>query len=215
MTITHASTGQVFPAGACRRCGAREREAGCDTCGAKINRDGCLNCGAPQCCPQCCQIDLLKAEVGELKGQIIDAQAGGYESGFLAAKSGEQVVHADLDSGVDDPICKIVWYEDRGDPSVGLAGWSGWILVADQSGTELSRLRDAGTRLEGLREALIAVCDFCALRYPLDPTDMQHYTNVGVVGECKGRNLHSRIADEESKGNERPADPRITEATGD
>lgn len=43
----------------------------CDHCGARTI-DNCPNCGAPQCCPQCCQIqsltDQLSAEQKEIQG---------------------------------------------------------------------------------------------------------------------------------------------------
>jgi len=38
----------------------------CEHCGATINKHGCPSCGAPECCPQCCTIARLEAEVERL-----------------------------------------------------------------------------------------------------------------------------------------------------
>jgi len=39
----------------------------CEQYGTKINMNGCLVCGAPQCCPQCCQIETLKEFSARMK----------------------------------------------------------------------------------------------------------------------------------------------------
>ena len=46
----------------------------CDTCGADII-DNCPRCGAPQCCPQCCKIEALQAEVNWLTESYPDIRA--------------------------------------------------------------------------------------------------------------------------------------------
>lgn len=41
----------------------------CAHCGARLI-DGCLSCGAPICCPQCCQIDHLRATLTAREARI-------------------------------------------------------------------------------------------------------------------------------------------------
>lgn len=41
---------------------------------------------------------------------------------------------------INQPFCRAAFYDDPGDPDVGMAGWSAWCLAEDQSGTLLSRI---------------------------------------------------------------------------
>lgn len=45
----------------------------CDQCGSNIIND-CPTCGAPQCCPQCCNIDEQQREIAQLKKCLFQAQ---------------------------------------------------------------------------------------------------------------------------------------------
>lgn len=47
----------------------------CEHCGARLNLDGCLICGAPNCCPQCCRIDMLKHEQDLLRAERDELRA--------------------------------------------------------------------------------------------------------------------------------------------
>ena len=46
----------------------------CDHCGAKVysGPPDCFRCGAPNCCPQCCEIDTLRAQLAALHGKIMN-----------------------------------------------------------------------------------------------------------------------------------------------
>ena len=50
----------------------------CDYCGAKVyfGPPDCGRCGAPQCCPQCCEIDTLRAQLAAQQN-MVDLYAAG------------------------------------------------------------------------------------------------------------------------------------------
>jgi len=54
---------------------ARQLSNRCDECGAKLI-DNCQNCGAPQCCPQCCKIDELRAKLEQAQRAMSLADVG-------------------------------------------------------------------------------------------------------------------------------------------
>ena len=76
-----------------------------------------------------------------------EAEAFAFESGCVAARNGVQEVvfdeYCNLDvpeSWLEVPFCRIRWFEDRGDPSVGIPGTAGWTLADDQLGTTMEKL---------------------------------------------------------------------------
>lgn len=71
--------------------------------------------------------------------ELLDAR---YVEGYNDALKGEQLVYAD---DLDAPMCRIVYHVEPGDDTVGMQGWSGWVLAEDQSGTDnnASELREA------------------------------------------------------------------------
>lgn len=76
-----------------------------------------------------------------------DAQACAFESGLDAARAGVQGVFADPDSALEidgtKPVCRIAWFYDGGDSSVGMAPSAFWMLAGDQSGTVFHDLLNA------------------------------------------------------------------------
>lgn len=64
--------GSHINAGACRDAGERIRDQfeawKCDS-HQSINRRGCVNCGAAVCCPPCCRIEKLKAELRQAENE--------------------------------------------------------------------------------------------------------------------------------------------------
>jgi hypothetical protein len=47
----------------------KKQEGRCDECGANIV-DNCHRCGAPQCCPQCCKIEQLEADLTSYRDRL-------------------------------------------------------------------------------------------------------------------------------------------------
>lgn len=71
------------------------------------------------------------------------------QHGVQVARAGVQEVSAGFDDIAFDgqpeawsekPFARIRWFEDDGDPSVGLPGRCGWTLARDQSGTVIGEL---------------------------------------------------------------------------
>ena len=92
------------------------------------------------------------------------ALAHAYENGLRDARSGEQTLDLPEDpvlpNGLDDglPLCRFGFFTERGDPSVGIDGWSGWIMTPNQDGTVFAALL---AEVESLRERVAALEDAC------------------------------------------------------
>lgn len=49
--------------------------ARCENCGTKTI-DRCLRCGAPQCCPRCCEVELLRSRLSEAETLLYEQERG-------------------------------------------------------------------------------------------------------------------------------------------
>ena len=75
----------------------------CDHCGADII-DNCPRCGAPQCCPQCCRITELEAQL-EDRDML-------YEAGIKAAREQLEALHKEHDEYVNWVIAALNGEDD-------------------------------------------------------------------------------------------------------
>lgn len=79
---------------------------------------------------------------------VNEVRSDAFYSGIGSAREGVQEVSAGEDGypdgtpeqWADKPFARIEWFHDAGDPSVGMQGWSGWVLAADQTGTVVGAL---------------------------------------------------------------------------
>jgi hypothetical protein len=96
-----------------------------------------------------------------------------FDKGQRAAREGVQEVWAGFgdtpfegcpESWGEKPFCRIAWYYDRGDPSVGEPAISGWSLTTDQTGTVVGDLAPVADDAAQIESALLAV-HLIALEY--------------------------------------------------
>ncbi len=82
--------------------------------------------------------------------EAADVASSSFDAGLDAARRGEQAVVAAFDEPAcsdipeawledERPVCRISWFENSGDDSVGLPAMRGWQFAADQSGTQIER----------------------------------------------------------------------------
>jgi hypothetical protein len=98
-----------------------------------------------------------------------EAKTLAFESGLDAARRGEQDVAAGFEDlafegqperwSAHEPFCRIRWFEDSGDASVGIGPTAGWTLSENQAGTMLELLAREGTSWERLQDVDIASLD--------------------------------------------------------
>ena len=84
--------------------------------------------------------EALEAE----KENSLMAQSYAHDNGLYAARTGVQEVFVSPDGEIlhelmegEKPFCRIEYYEDSGDDSVGIPSVSFWTLAENQEGTEL------------------------------------------------------------------------------
>ena len=78
------------------------------------------------------------------KENSLMAQGYAHDNGLYAARTGVQEVFVSPDGEIlhdlmegEKPFCRIEYYEDSGDDSVGIPSVSFWTLAENQEGTEL------------------------------------------------------------------------------
>lgn len=107
------------------------------------------------------KVERMQEEVERAKEDKAIAEGFAHDNGLYDARNGVQEVFTDPEAEPescgfvdgDKPFCRIKWYEDYGDPDVGIQSVAFWCLDDDQSGTELKELQQQGTRKDGLRRA--------------------------------------------------------------
>lgn len=104
------------------------------------------------------EYEKLQKEIENLKF----VESGVFDSGLEHARQGTQEVFIDPGSEPescgfiegDKPFCRIKFYEDSGDWSVGIQGIAFWCLDDDQSETELEKLQAKLDKAVGALEKL-------------------------------------------------------------
>lgn len=88
-----------------------------------------------------------REELAQLRAEIPNIQSIAFEDGLRSGQKGVHVIHlgeAEYPQFMIDSdklkVCHFHRDGEDGDPSVGMPGWSGWILDADQDGTILGDL---------------------------------------------------------------------------
>ncbi len=94
------------------------------------------------------RIRELEAENAELQERNAERDDALRYMGFEDSTSGiHEVIAAEAfeapDEWYEKPFCRIQYFHDSGDPSVGIPGYRGWELSKDQSGTVIADLVDA------------------------------------------------------------------------
>ena len=76
---------------------------------------------------------MSQEEVMYTQDDVSYAEGQGYEAGLSDAREGLQPVygpHTDGEGPYGEPILFIHWFNDPGDPSVGIFGGSGWSIAS-------------------------------------------------------------------------------------
>lgn len=97
------------------------------------------------------KVERMREEVERAQEDKAIAEGLAHDNGLYDARNGVQEVFTDPEAepescgfiAFDKPLCRIKWYEDSGDPDVGIQGVSFWCLDENQAGTALEYMGGA------------------------------------------------------------------------